>query len=175
MRRVPVLFLCVMFGVSTIVSADEIVLTNGNVLIGNIILEDKQKGEVVLDVVLEDELMGVKMVLKISEIKSITKNDAYRNLVKKEVSQEAVLKTRELIRKKMEKAKDVDQRIMARVRRIRDHIRYIEQQQEDKRRFEKELEHQKEMLLLELEAQKELITHSKNSGAQTGVNVYNGL
>jgi len=174
MRIAYIFILGVLFCVSA-AAADEIVLTNGKVLEGNIILDDKKKGEMILDVVLEGELTGVKIELKISEIASIKKDDGFKYLVKKEISQEEDLKNRERIQQTLDEAKGVDQRILARVQRIRDHLRYIEQQQEDKRRFEKALEHEKEMLLLELEAQKELITHSKNSGAQTGVNIYNGL
>ena len=174
MRIFPIFILGVLFFVSA-AAADEVVLTNGNVLKGNIISNDEKKGDVTLDVVLEGELTGVKLVLKISEIKSIKKNDTYRSLVRQEISAEEKAKNQVRIQQMMEKAENVDQQILTRIQRIKDNIRYIEQQQEDKRRFEKELAHQKEMLRLELEAQKELITHAKSSGAKAGVNIYSGL
>lgn len=174
MRVALILILCSLFFAVT-ATADEIMLHNGRVLQGNIITIDEGKGEVVLDVVLHHELIGMKMVLRTSEVKSIRRGDDYQHLVKKEISPEQQLQNQQALQRATEAAADIDQAILSRIQREIEHNRYVNQKQEEQRRFREELEHQKQMHQLELEAQKEIITHSQKEGANTDVNIFRGL
>ncbi len=174
MKIIIVLILCSFIFVSS-AFADQVVLRNGRILEGNIISQDEEKNEVVLDVVLNGELIGMTMVIKTLEIKSIHRGDDHRHLVRREISPEEHLKNQQALQRAAEAAKNIDQVVSMRIQREVEHIRYVNQKQEERRRIQQELEHQKKMHHLELEAQKDLMDHAQNKGIKADVNIFRGL
>jgi hypothetical protein len=148
-----ILFLILVMFISFNGYADEIILNNGYVMEGNIIEVIKDKESVLVDVVIDGELIGGKILIHKDEIKLVNLDDKYKNLKKKLISQEERDRLEEIRIKRQEKSYEINDAIDSRIRR---------RQNQD---------YKKEILEIRHENRKELITHSKNKRAYTKVRV----
>jgi len=141
---------------ASIVHSDEIILKNRNVLHGNIISVNKKNKTLILDIVIEGNLVGIKITLKEKEINTIIIDDIYRSLIRKGVSPKLRKINLETYKYRIEQSYRMNDRAWTRVNRQKDRV--FKQRNKDADRL-----HSREMEVLRHRNRKELITHSKDT------------
>jgi len=150
--------------------ADEVLLKNGEIIKGNI---QEMSAKVLIDVVIDNKIIGAKITLSKNEVKEIKKDGKYLSLEKKEISKKDQTLNSIKLKERTALSSKINKQILKRVQREATRIKEIEVKQEDKRRFEKSLQHEKEMEVLEGEIQKDLIKESVKYGVNPKVYITN--
>lgn len=156
-----------------LVLADEVVLNNGEVIEGKIISLDKE-GNIRIDVVLDNRLVGVVMEVKSEDVFDYKIDNKFEGLRRESPDIENKLANLVMLKNQKQQEPDIDEKIRQRVEKEKERIRDIEMRQEDKRRYEKDLAHEKEMKMLEAEIQIKILEASKKMGIEPNVNVNAG-
>lgn len=162
----------VIFLASKIVLADEIILTNGNKFLGNIVEEDGDR--VIIDIVIDNRLIGTLMTLSKEEIETVKKDEQYKNLVNKKLTVKEKKEQLELGRRNLLRTKNIDKIIKKRVAMEAAYNRDLEKRYDKKERLERKMAHEKEVMRLQEELQEELIKNSAKSGVIPEVKIING-
>lgn len=141
------------------VFADEIYLSNGETLEGNILNVDKAQGSLDINLVMDGELIGTVMTFKKDEMIYVRQDDQYKELIHKGIT--PAEKERQL--RKLEKRfiqTKIDNK--ANLKNLEEKRWRERKLQYEINKGEQELEHETEVLKLRHEQRKDLITHSKD-------------
>jgi hypothetical protein len=152
-----VIFLVIALTICRVAIADEIILNDGTSYVGNILEVDKQSGILKFDIVWNNELVGVVLTLKKEDMVYINRDNKYKNLVKKQISEEEKQQYVSQFESRIGVYSSIDSSIYQRSKREGDRIRETEYFEEAKKQADLEREHELQVEKIRASAEIEAI------------------
>ena len=158
--------------VSSLAFADQVYLTNGEVLAGKIHGIDKVNKALRIELVVDNQLTGVAMDIRKDDMFYILRTGEFDNLQCQEVSEEDKSKVMKDYKDRVKAKGDIDYRIKQRTAKRKYEEEKIDRRRDYEEQQEAYREHQKDMEEMQHENRKDLIDFSTDQGVDPNVSIY---